>query len=170
MDRRCLLLSSSYQPLRAISWQRALTLVYGKRAEVVEVFDIDLHSPSQVIKMPAVVRLKRYFKRYHYAARFTKTAVMARDRHSCNYCGIRLQNKEVTLDHVIPLSMKGCNDWTNVTVACKHCNQRKGARTPDQAGMKLLKKPVAPTFLLGVDIAFEQNNAPPEWAAWLYKE
>ncbi len=148
---------------------RALTLCYNGRAEVIETYEEEVHSPSITINKPAVIRLLRYFKRKIFTARFTKNAVVARDRSTCMYCSQMLGSHEITFDHIIPLSKGGkSNEWENIVTACKYCNQKKGARTPEQAGMKLVKKPTVPTYMLGVDAAFQYNGGPEQWRAYLY--
>jgi hypothetical protein len=60
--------------------------------------------------------------------------VVHRDRDQCRYCGSKTQ---LTFDHVIPRSRGGRTTYDNLVLACRDCNQRKGARTPEQAGMPL---------------------------------
>lgn len=69
-----------------------------------------------------------------------------RDRHLCLYCGQHFSNRELTRDHIQPLSRGGKDRWTNVVAACRGCNSRKGNRTPDEAGMPLLAVPFTPTW------------------------
>lgn len=90
-----------------------------------------------------------------------------RDNSECGYCGIKLSSKEVTFDHVVPQVAGGPTDFTNLLVACKSCNQLKGARTPQQAGMALLKNPTVPTFLLGIRAAYNHTDMPAQWSNWL---
>ena len=61
------------------------------------------------------------------------------------YCGTRFKARELSRDHVIPLSMAGVDAWNNVVTACKRCNNHKAGRTPEQAGMELLAVPFLPT-------------------------
>lgn len=82
---------------------------------------------------------------------FTKQSVYAdrmilyaRDRNLCAYCGTHFENKDLTIDHVLPKSKGGKNTWTNCVAACKPCNLRKGSKTPEQAKMPLLYVPYAP--------------------------
>jgi len=80
----------------------------------------------------------------------TKRGLIARDGGMCLYCGTSLPRKHLTCDHVQPLSAGGTDTWENAVSACKVCNQRKGARTPEQAGMKLLALPYAPNLSEGL--------------------
>jgi 5-methylcytosine-specific restriction endonuclease McrA len=66
--------------------------------------------------------------------------------HNCQYCGKKFKTSELNLDHVIPRSRGGREEWDNLVCACVKCNNRKANRTPQEAGMKLVKKPVRPRF------------------------
>jgi hypothetical protein len=67
-----------------------------------------------------------------------------RDRHICAYCGDEFSGTRLTRDHVNPVSQGGLDIWMNVVTACKHCNQHKSGRTPEQAGMELIYTPYVP--------------------------
>lgn len=67
-----------------------------------------------------------------------------RDGHLCLYCGGEFSARELTRDHIVPLSRHGTDEWTNVVSACRACNHRKADRTPERAGMKLLAVPYKP--------------------------
>lgn len=77
----------------------------------------------------------------------TNTALFARDRHICLYCGTHYGRGELTRDHVVPLSRGGRDAWVNVVTACLHCNIKKGGRTPQQAVMPLLAVPYRPSWV-----------------------
>jgi 5-methylcytosine-specific restriction endonuclease McrA len=70
--------------------------------------------------------------------------IYARDGNLCQYCGKTFATKELTLDHVKPRVQGGGNAWTNLVCACVKCNARKGGRTPEQAGMRLIRTPIKP--------------------------
>ncbi|HSX62910.1 MAG TPA: HNH endonuclease [Tahibacter sp.] len=84
---------------------------------------------------------------YEPAPALTNTALFARDRHLCLYCGQHFHKNQLTRDHVIPLSKRGLDEWENVVSACLHCNVKKGSRTPQQAGMPLLAVPYRPSWV-----------------------
>lgn len=84
---------------------------------------------------------------YEPAPALTNTALFARDRHLCLYCGQHFHKTQLTRDHVLPLSKRGQDEWENVVSACLHCNVRKGSRTPQQAGMPLLAVPYRPSWV-----------------------
>ena len=81
------------------------------------------------------------------APALTNTALFARDRHLCLYCGGHFHKSELTRDHVVPLSKGGRDSWENVVAACLACNVRKGGRTPAQATMPLLAVPYRPSWV-----------------------
>ncbi len=72
-----------------------------------------------------------------------KYRLFARDRHVCGYCGRHCDERELTIEHIRPVSRGGRHDWTNVVTACRSCNSRKGSRTPEEARMPLLYVPYA---------------------------
>lgn len=84
---------------------------------------------------------------YEPAPALTNTALFARDRHLCLYCGQHFHETQLTRDHVLPLSKRGQDEWENVVSACLHCNVRKGSRTPQQAGMPLMAVPYRPSWV-----------------------
>jgi len=81
------------------------------------------------------------------APALTNTALFARDRHLCLYCGNRFTRGELTRDHVLPISKRGADVWENVVSACLHCNLKKSNRTPQQANMPLLAVPYRPSWV-----------------------
>ncbi len=142
-----LLLNASYEPLKIISWQRAVTMFFMGKVEVLEEYDHDIRSVSLVIKVPAVVRLLRFINIGRKAPPLCRTNILARDNFECQYCARPLTSKEATLDHVVPRSQKGKTTWENIVCCCTNCNRKKGGRTPAEARMLLRKKPVRPDWL-----------------------
>lgn len=80
----------------------------------------------------------------HKVPRLTNTALFARDKHTCLYCGEQYGKTSLTREHVVPKASGGKDTWTNCVTACKACNNQKGNRTPEQAGMNLLAIPYKP--------------------------
>jgi 5-methylcytosine-specific restriction endonuclease McrA len=163
-----LLLSQSYEPLRVISWQRALTMLTLGKVEVIEEYDQDIRSCYLVFKMPAVVRLLNVFRRHRRPVRFSRVNVYARDRYRCLYCGQKQSMAELTFDHVIPRSLGGRTCWTNVVTACIPCNRRKANRTPELAGMRLRKQPIQPQWVPAVTLTISMKSVPDAWQDYLY--
>ena len=165
---KTLLLNITYEPLKVISWQRAVTLLTLGKVEVVEEYDRDVHSVSFSIKLPAVVRLLRFVKWRGKPVKFSRNNLYARDHGQCQYCGKPLAQQELTFDHVVPKSQGGDTSWENVVTCCVTCNGRKGGRTPKQAGMKLLNKPQRPEWNMALRVTIGIKNTPDSWRDYLY--
>jgi 5-methylcytosine-specific restriction endonuclease McrA len=80
-----------------------------------------------------------------YTPPLSNRALFRRDENLCLYCGVQFRDSDLSRDHVMPLAQGGEDNWVNVVTSCKRCNNHKGARTPEQAGMQLLAIPFAPT-------------------------
>ena len=121
------------------------------RVEVLEEYDDRLiRTVSLVFQMPSVIRFVRGLAgRRRHRVCFSKRNVFARDKGRCQYCGRALSLREATFDHVVPRSHGGKTRWDNVVIACLRCNQRKAARTPSQAHMRLRAQPIEPRTLPG---------------------
>lgn len=165
---RTLVLDQGYQPHRVVSWQRAITMLFDGKAEVIEEYDHDVRSVTFTIKMPAVVRLLRAVRRQR-GVKFSRINVATRDDFRCQYCGTKAPLGKLTYDHVVPRSQGGRTCWQNIVMACYACNGRKAHRTPAQAGMRLAKEPVRPTWLPVVAFRVDPTCSIPEaWTNWIY--
>src|SRR3990170_5717598 len=143
VDVAVLVLNQNYEPLNVCPARRAFVLVDRGKAEVLEHRDgAVLRSPSYIFRLPSVIRLVYMIRRPRPMVRMTRKEVFQRDRYTCQYCG--RQTRELTLDHVIPRHRGGLHVWENLVSACKVCNHRKAGRTPQEAGMRLLRDPFAP--------------------------
>lgn len=96
------------------------------------------------VVVPRIIRVLTFNRVVRQNLRLNRRNVMARDSNQCQYCKRRLPASELSLDHVVPRSLKGPHTWENVVCACLRCNVRKGGRTPERAGMKLLRLPFRP--------------------------
>jgi 5-methylcytosine-specific restriction endonuclease McrA len=161
-----LLLSSTYEPLRVISWQNAVCMFFLGKVEIVEEYDHHIRSVSVAIKAPAVVRLLRFFRAGRRSPPLSRANVLARDGFRCQYCNHELNTKEATLDHVVPRSQGGKTTWENIVCACAGCNRKKGGRTPKEAHMKLLSKPIKPDWLPVLNIKLH-GKVPSAWHMFL---
>jgi 5-methylcytosine-specific restriction endonuclease McrA len=144
MEGQVLVLNQNYEPLNITSMRRAVTLLHLGKAEVVEVSDADLHSVREAMAAPSVVRLSYFVRRPFPELRVSRKGIFARDDHRCQYCGA--QDVPLTLDHVVPTSRGGKNDWLNLVTCCVACNNKKGSRTPLEAGMPLPVTPYRPRY------------------------
>jgi len=161
-----LLLNASYEPIKIISWRRAVCMWFSGKVEVVEEYDHNLHSVSIVIKAPAVVRLLRYVNTRKKQPPLSRTNILARDNFTCQYCTKTVHSKEATLDHVVPRSQGGGTSWLNIVCCCVRCNRRKGGRTPQQAGMPLLREPFVPDWLPVMQIRL-YGKVPNSWSTFI---
>ena len=125
--------------------RRATVLVLKDRAEVLEHGEWALHSENLTLQRPLVIRLVTYVRipRDAHRRKITRRAVFARDRWSCQYCGV--VRGTLTVDHVIPRSKGGPSTWENIVTCCAPCNRRKGDRLPKQANMHPRRRPKAPS-------------------------
>lgn len=163
-----LVLSMGYEPIKVISWQRAISLLTLGKVEVVEEYDHEVRSPTVVLKMPAVIRLLRAFKRKKKPIKFSRINIYGRDKYRCQYCGMKVSMQGGTYDHVVPRSQGGKTVWQNIVTACGPCNAKKGGRTPQQAGMKLRNKPVQPSWVPIMALRISRDSAPQAWQDYLY--
>ena len=137
-------LDMAYRPVDVIDSLEALVMCLVGRAKSIEFYEEEINSPSKTFKLPAVIVIFNVVKETCLRSNCTRKNVMNRDNFTCQYCAKELTSSALTLDHVMPRSRGGKNTWTNLVAACKKCNQKKGSQTPEEAGMKLIRKPVEP--------------------------
>lgn len=137
-----LVLNQNYEPLNVCNARRALVLIDGGKAEVLEHGDAPIRTPSRQLARPSVIRLVYMIRRPRPRVRLTRREVFVRDYHTCQYCGQR--GRDLTLDHVVPRHRGGRHSWDNLVSACRSCNHRKGGRTPEEARMLLRRSPMEP--------------------------
>jgi 5-methylcytosine-specific restriction endonuclease McrA len=163
-----LVLNASFEPLNVINWKRALKLVLLEKVEVLQESDREVHSVSEAIRVPAVVRLVRFVRFRRWDVKFSRDNIYTRDKYRCQYCGTLLPPKELTCDHVVPRSRGGGTEWTNIVTCCRPCNRKKGGKTPEEAGLHLIRKPRRPSWLLGFQTRFAVHNPPSAWRQYLF--
>jgi hypothetical protein len=137
-----LVLNADLGPLHRVSLRHAVRMLFR---EVAVIHEAEPDRLIGVYPMPRVVRLVRYIvTRWRFSAgpAWSRSGVLARDRHRCAYCGA----EATTVDHVLPRSRGGENTWRNTVAACGRCNGRKGDRTPAEAGMVLRHQPFIPSW------------------------
>lgn len=162
-----LVLNATYEPLSVVSVRRAIVLLLKEKAELLEAAEARLRAEGFSMPVPLVIRMVYYVRiPRHLSLPLSRRTVMARDQYTCQYCGATPGKAELTLDHVVPRSRGGKTVWENVVVACRVCNQRKGNRTPEEAGMTLIRKPKRPRY---VAFAFLGEARSREvWSKYLY--
>ena len=137
-----LVLNQNYEPLNICRARRAVVLVYRGKAEMLEDGAGFIHSVGQIFSVPSVIRLAYMIRRPRPERKLTRLEVFNRDQYICQYCG--KESRQLTLDHVIPRYRGGEHTWENVVSACIPCNRHKAGRTPEQAGMRLIRRPSPP--------------------------
>ena len=146
MHHRVLVLNHDYQALSICTVERAFVLVYLRKAEVVETLEgAFLRSVNQIFEMPSIIRLKRYIHMPYRKVSLTRMNIFRRDGNRCLYCG---SPHDLTIDHIIPRSKGGGESWDNLATACQSCNTKKGNRSPEEAGMPLIRAPFRPSYIM----------------------
>ncbi|MEM1058633.1 MAG: HNH endonuclease [Verrucomicrobiota bacterium] len=187
LDENVLVLNRLWQAVNVCSARRAFTLLYQGHAQVVDqdagsfqVMDFDAwHSESQVytgsdvvrtvtfkIRVPKVILLLVFDRLPKKEVKFTRQNVFERDNYVCQYCRKKFDRKELNLDHVVPREKGGDTSWENIVTSCIRCNSKKANRTPQQAGMRLMKAPRRPKWrpLLQVQVGRQPAQ---EWRHFL---
>jgi CRISPR/Cas system Type II protein with McrA/HNH and RuvC-like nuclease domain len=142
--QQVLVLNFDFTPLNVTSLQRGFILVNKGKAEIIEADSNPIVTAYKEYVRPLIIRLLRYINYRGNGIRVNRHRVFKRDEYQCVYCG---SQKELTLDHVQPRSRGGKNTWTNLVTCCTKCNHKKGNKTPEEANMKLRRKPYEPTFV-----------------------
>jgi 5-methylcytosine-specific restriction endonuclease McrA len=170
LNAHVLVLNKHWMAVRVTDARRAFSLLVRDLAEVIHVDDGSFASYnfdnwadlSQVrnrfstghyewvrtvrmhIAVPKVIRLLGYDRLPVQDVKLNRRNIFARDKNICQFCGLHFPTSELSLDHLLPRSQGGKSSWENLVCCCVHCNARKGGRTPEQAHMKLVRKPIKP--------------------------
>jgi len=157
---KTLLLDKVYRPIAFISERRVARLVMTEKATVIS----EWKGVPFYGKMfcPAIILLKKYVRRKPLLPRFNFKGVFRRDFYTCQYTGIVLPQSQLTVDHIIPRSRGGRSTWENCVTASLSINAAKGNRTPEEAGLKLLRPAQAPPDSLGLEFAVMEETHP-DW-------
>jgi 5-methylcytosine-specific restriction endonuclease McrA len=161
---KTLKLDSTYRPVGVIDCIEALVMCIVGKATAVEEYEDEISSPSVTFKLPSVIVLKTVVKFISTGIRPSRNNILWRDKNQCQYCGVIESPRDMTIDHVIPRSRGGENTWSNLVTCCKRCNQKKGNRTPEEANMSLLIKPVKPRN----SILRQISDVQPIWNIYLW--
>jgi len=164
LQRPTLVLNRNWQPIHVATVARALVMVFQDTARVVDPEDFRTYTwadwsrmrprdgehfvqaVTMRLRVPEVVSLLRFDRLPHSTVTFSRRNLFKRDHHVCQYCGVQFDSDQLTIDHVLPRSQGGVSSWDNCVLACLDCNRRKADRTPQQAGMRLRRKPVRPAW------------------------
>lgn len=143
-------------------------MVILDKVEVIEEYERIIRGVSLALRLPAVIRLRRFIRRKTPIVKFSRQNLYVRDRGRCQYCGTPFGPQDLTYDHVIPRSKGGQTEWTNVVTCCAKCNLKKGGRTPEEAGMRLIRKPKAPIWIPLLIRSLGIEEPPEPWKNYLY--
>lgn len=158
-------LNKNWKPIGYTDYKKAFCLVYTNKARIIsketyQTYDwaewlnypdltISINSTSGKIAIPQVIILIKYDKEYRFIRmKATRSGILRRDNYTCMYCSEQHNTRNLTIDHIIPRCFGGQTTWTNCVCACKKCNSKKGCRSLEDSGMKLLKKPEKPEVKL----------------------
>ncbi len=162
-----LLLNATYEPIKVISWKKAITLLFLGKAEMLERHDREIRSLHRSYALPSVIRLMYRVKVPRRPVQFSRHNIYRRDDYTCQYCGGEFNPAQLTFDHIFPRSRGGDKSWVNIITACQQCNRIKGNRTPEEADMPLLSVPKEPRWspftLDGIS-----GNTPENWKPYLW--
>jgi len=136
-----LVLNASYEPINVCAARRALVLLLKGVASAEEDGRDCICSATRALPVPSVIRLLEYRRIPHQTRALSRKNILIRDRNTCQYCERVLPSGELTLDHVNPRSRGGESNWENLVACCHRCNNRKGNRLPEEAGMRLVRFP-----------------------------
>ncbi len=174
-QQRVLVLNRLWQAINVCTAERALTLLYSGHAQVVCENDGNFNTFSfrewcdfseqyagdEVVKtitfrirIPRVILLLFFDRLPNKEVKFTRHNVFERDKNTCQYCGHKFDRKDLNIDHVVPRHHGGQTTWTNVVCSCVDCNRRKGSRSPEEARMRLIRKPKKPRWRPFVEVQF----------------
>jgi len=162
LNAHVLVLNHSYLPIHVTSVRRAFSLIYQDVARALDegyqAFDFEawqrlstdgvesVGTARGSIRVPRVIALLHFDRVPMRHVRYSRVNVFARDKFTCQYCGAKPHRSQLNLDHVVPRSLGGKTSWENVVCSCVDCNRRKGGRTPEQAKLRLLRRPTRPRF------------------------
>lgn len=179
-----LVLNRNYAPVQLTTAKRGMVLLYGGAAHALDEegapcdFDSWRRLPVRrtddaipivggALRVPRVLHLVQYDRAPRLRIRLTRKNLMLRDEHQCQYCLKRPPLRDLNIDHVQARSRGGQDTWENLVIACRPCNLRKGWKTPEEAGMKLARRPVRPRWALATHLALSTAARFPEWEPYL---
>ena len=178
-----LVLNRSFMPVHVTTVKRALSLLYqgiakavNEQYELFNFYDWRQLRPrageeaiglvNGIIRVPRVIILIAYDRIPKRHIRFSRINIFLRDQNICQYCGRKLPRKELNIDHVVPRSRGGTSIWENVVCSCLECNRKKGGKTPEEANMRLIRKPTRPRWTPGLSFKADGQQYH-EWLPFL---
>ena len=159
MDDAVLVLNANFEPINVCDIQRALGLMLTEKASLVLNGRGQIHTARTTYPIPSVIRLQTMVPAPRPEVPLSRREIFRRDHYTCQYCGN--VTTVLTIDHVVPRSLGGKHEWTNLVAACPSCNHRKGGRLLKESGMTLLHTPKSPphaaTYVFARHLSTNQN-------------
>ncbi|MFQ5817641.1 MAG: HNH endonuclease [Terriglobia bacterium] len=163
-----LVLNATYEPIHVTGARRAIVLVIKGVARAEEENHAVVRSPSFSMPVPSVIRLLEYRRIPRQTRALSRRNILLRDRNTCQFCGNVFPPSALTLDHVIPRARGGETTWENLVACCHACNHRKGDRTPEEAGLKLIRRPRPYTLHTNRQLMRLLGQAEERWRKYLF--
>jgi 5-methylcytosine-specific restriction endonuclease McrA len=163
-----LVLNATYEPINVCAARRALVLVLKGVASAEEESRLVFRSPSRSFRVPSVIRLLEYRRIPFQGRALSRKNILMRDRNTCQFCARVLPASELTLDHIVPRSRGGESTWDNLVACCHPCNNRKGDRSLEEAGMKLLRRPRSFTLHTSRQLMRMMGRKEEAWRKYLF--
>ena len=182
-----LILNRGWIPIHIMDWHKAIALLYKEHANALDadmvtycytdwvkqsIFLDDYPKIGTVkykVAIPEVMVLTTFDRLPLREIKFTRQSIFQRDNYTCQYCGVKFKKNDLEKEHVIPKCQGGKNSWDNIVSACTPCNSKKRDRTPEQAGMKLIRKPRPPDWFNPHNRITHHPNKKKQWDAFLIK-
>jgi 5-methylcytosine-specific restriction endonuclease McrA len=163
-----LVLNATYEPINVCAARRALVLVLKGVASAEEESRLVFRSPSRSFRVPSVIRLLEYRRIPFQGRALSRKNILMRDRNTCQFCARVLPASELTLDHIVPRARGGESTWDNLVACCHPCNNRKGDRSLEEAGMKLLRRPRSFTLHTSRQLMRMMGRKDEAWRKYLF--
>ncbi len=145
-----------------------MILWFQQKVDILESHEVLIRSVRTAYSAPAVLRLRYYIKPTNFKrVRLCRENIFIRDNYQCQYCGDHFSHKDLTLDHVLPVSRGGPKSWKNLVAACHKCNHKKSNRTPEEANMPLLNQPTSLKWTPQFDMSARIKQREDVWLPYL---
>jgi 5-methylcytosine-specific restriction endonuclease McrA len=169
MQEPVLVLNATFEPINITAVRRAMVLMLKGVAQAEEVaHQTQVHSATRALPVPSVIRLLAYRHIPQQTRALSRKNILLRDRNTCQFCKRTLPASELTLDHVVPRSRGGRSSWENLVACCYQCNNRKGDRTPEEAGLALARRPRPFTLHTSRQLMRLIGNKDEKWRKYLF--
>ena len=168
MQEPVLVLNATFEPINVTAVRRALVLLLKGVAQAEELNHAEIHSASNAVRVPSVIRLLAYRHIPQQTRALSRKNILLRDRNICQFCGKIFPASDLTLDHVVPRSRGGRSSWENLVACCYQCNNHKGDRTPEEASLQLVRRPRPFTLHTSRQLMRLIGNKDEKWRKYLF--